>query len=73
MGLHADYSYEHYTKPRRVGRPRKHTERDCKYNEAIICNLDHKGCAKCGWNPAVTAARKDRIREEHNYGPRDDA
>ena len=58
----------------KAGRPSKlTTEHDCKYCEGVLCKDPPSKCAKCGWNPAVTTARKDRFREEHNYGPRDDA
>ena len=59
----------------RVGRPSSRvTERDCKYQEGVSCKDPPAKCAKCGWNPAVIAARKDRIKgEEHNNGSRDDA
>lgn len=35
----------------------------CGFNYGIIC-LDHSKCEKCGWNPTVSDARREKLREE---------
>ena len=34
---------------------------DCKHNRRINC-VSGADCNKCGWNPAVTEKRKERLK-----------
>ena len=34
----------------------------CQYNDGVECG-SHIYCEKCGWNPAVSARRKEIIKE----------
>jgi|GEM_PF-6022412 hypothetical protein len=47
------------------------TERPCKYGATggVICNeprTNKTACDRCGWNPEVTARRKQGAREHGN-------
>lgn len=42
---------------------KKGTEFDCRYNSGVICYIA-LNCAKCGWCPAVSERRKEKIRAE---------
>ena len=37
----------------------KPTESECKYNSGVLCAC--KKCDKCGWNPKVEKARKEKL------------
>lgn len=38
---------------------------DCPYmkNSSVGCALENRKCEKCGWNPEVDAARREKTRE----------
>jgi hypothetical protein len=42
------------------------TDHKCNYNKHVVCctPIQDRPCGNCGWRPAVTERRKDRIREE---------
>lgn len=37
---------------------------DCQYRKNINCPEEGRRCDKCGWNPVVTAKRKEAIRKK---------
>lgn len=39
---------------------RSHKPGDCLYNVGVNCG-NHANCDKCGWNPAVEKARKEKL------------
>lgn len=40
---------------------------NCKHRVGVYCDTGG-ACDRCGWNPAVEARRKIRIREEMTMG-----
>ena len=38
------------------------TQYACQYNENVLCSRDRR-CARCGWNPEVAQARKEKSRD----------
>ena len=37
----------------------KPKEAECKYNDGVLCA--RRKCEKCGWNPEVEKARKEKL------------
>lgn len=44
-------------------RQSKGAEFDCRFNKGVMCEMRSK-CNKCGWNPAVSERRLEKLRAE---------
>ena len=39
---------------------------DCPFHAGIGCDIHHRECKKCGWNPKVEKKRIKKIREKRH-------